>query len=516
MPENVTHEARETVGLDQIATATFRTSTSVDEKLQLLKDALGFGAFNIPSRLSIARSLAIPEAPPVAHGEQGRGIKGDTLFGTGADLAAWVSLIVEHAGREPETLRDFQALVAAHWARGAGILADVLETSGRDAGEFWRAIAEAALPESVAAEPPDSPDAVAPVALVPVPIVVPLGEVSEDAATGGSVVWALNAPGNSPHAAFMGGVGSGKTRTAAAMLRAIRERTHVPLLAFDFKGDMADDNNRLHEVFEATVLTPPHQPVPLDVLAVGDRSRTGIALAAQRLRDSLATLKGAGFGAVQKGLLGDAAERALAVHVPCTLADILAALRNVYADQGRREDGAVTTLADLCRFSLFLPHMPPAEFFARSWIIRLTADLPDLVKVSIVTLMTDSLDRYLNSLPDSSTDLAGNRALRVLCVIDEAHRILGTPLPGLSGLIRLSRSKGGSVILISQGPDDFSGEDDEFLNEMGLVAAFRTNADPRAVRRILGPGANLATLERGQAWVKMSNDPAARRVLAWR
>ena len=516
MPENFTGELRQTVGLDQIATATFRTSASIDEKLQLLKDALGFGAFNIPSRLAIARSLALPEAPPAAQGEQGRGIKGDTLFGTGADLAAWVSLIVEHAGREPETLREFQALVAAHWARGAEILADALETSGRDAGEFWRTIAEAALPEGVAAERPDSPDAVGEIALVPVPIVLPIGEVSQDAATGGSVVWALNAPGNSPHAALMGGVGSGKTRTAAAMLRAIRERTQVPLLAFDFKGDMADDNNRLHETFEATVLTPPHQPVPLDVLTARERSRTGIALAAQRLRDSLATLRGAGFGAVQKGLLGDAAERALATHVPCTLADILDALRKIYAEQDKREDGAVTTLVDLCRFSLFEPQLPPAKFFARSWIIRLTSDLPDLVKVSVVTLITDALDRYLNSLPDSLTDPAGNRALRVLCVVDEAHRILGTPLPGLSGLIRLSRSKGGSVMLISQGPDDFSGEDDEFLNEMGLVVAFRTNADPRAVRRILGPGANLATLERGQAWVKMSSEPAARRVLAWR
>lgn len=516
MSENSIGDVRETVGLDQVATATFRTSTSVDDNLQLLKDALGFGAFNIPSRLAIARSLAIPDAPPVPQGEQGRGIKGDTLFGTGADLAAWVSLIVEHAGREPATLREFQSLVAAHWARGIGILIDVLEASGRDAGEFWRTIAEAALPEGSASGRRDSTDVVRALALAPVPIVVPIGEISQEATTGGPVVWALNGPGGSPHAAFMGGVGSGKTRTAAAMLRAIRELTPVPLLAFDFKGDMADDNNRLHKVFDAAVLTPPHQPVPLDVLALSDRSRTSIALAAQRLRDSLATLKGAGFGAVQKGLLGNAAERALASKVPCTLAEILAALRSIYADHGRKEDGAVTTLGDLCRFSLFEPQMPPAEFFTRSWIVRLTADLPDLVKISIVTLMTDALDRYLNSLPDSSTDSAGNRALRVVCVIDEAHRILGAPLPGLSGLVRLSRSKGGSLILISQGPDDFSAEDDDFLNEMGLVVAFRTNADPRAVRRILGPGANLVTLERGQAWVKMSNEQAARRVLAWR
>jgi DNA helicase HerA-like ATPase len=314
----------------------------------------------------------------------------------------------------------------------------------------------------------------------------------------------------------MGGVGSGKTRTAAYMLRTIREQTPVPLITFDFKGDMNDANNALDRAFEATVVAPPHQPIPLDVLALNDRNSTSIVLAAQRLRDSLAALRGGGFGAVQKLWLGDAAEQALRVKAPCRLSDVRDALKGIYADIGKREDGAITTLTDLCRFELFSPDLSPAEFFNRSWIIRLTADLPDLVKVSVVTLMTDALDRYLNSLADAPTDVTGHRALRVLCVIDEAHRILGSRLPGLSGLVRLSRSKGGAVMLISQSPDDFSGEDDDFLNEMGLVAAFRTNAAPGSVRRILGPAANLATLDKGQAWVKVGTEPASRRIIAWR
>lgn len=396
------------------------------------------------------------------------------------------------------------------------LLDDLLVEADGDAFEFKRRLAEAALPhgparpaDAAAASAPDEP-------IAAVALEIALGEVAQDTSSGEVVSWALNAPGGSPHAAFIGGVGSGKTRTAAHMLRNIRTRTPVPLLAFDFKGDMSDANNRLDQAFAATVIEPPRTPVPLDVLALTDRSRTGIALAAQRLRDSLGTLRGSGFGATQKSLLGDAAERALADNTPCRVADVLAALRAVYADRDKKEDGAVASLADLCRFTLFDPRMAPEAFFARSWIIRLTSDLPDLVKVSIVTLMTDALDRYLNSLADAPTDGAGNRALRVLCVIDEAHRILGVKLPGLSGLIRLSRSKGGSVLLISQSPDDFSGVEDDFLNEMGLVVAFRTNADPKEARRILGPGANLSTLERGQAWAKISGEPAARRIVAWR
>jgi hypothetical protein len=131
-----------------------------------------------------------------------------------------------------------------------------------------------------------------------------------------------------------------------------------------------------------------------------------------------------------------------------------------------------------------------------------------------VTLVLDALDRYLNSLPDAPTDAAGARALRVLCVIDEAHRILGVKLKGLDGLIRLGRSKGGAVVLISQSPDDFEGEDDDLLAEMGLVLALATNANPRAVKRLL-PAANLSALEKGQAWAKLRGRSKAELIQAW-
>lgn len=62
-------------GLDEIATASFRTTAVADDQARKLKDALGFGAFNIPARLAIARSLAIAEPPADAVGEVGRAIK---------------------------------------------------------------------------------------------------------------------------------------------------------------------------------------------------------------------------------------------------------------------------------------------------------------------------------------------------------------------------------------------------------------------------------------------------------
>ncbi|WP_037299490.1 DndE family protein [Rubritepida flocculans] len=508
-----TPHAAAPLGLDEIATLDFRASAEAEQIGQQLKDALGFGAHYQAPRLAIARSLAVAAAPPAAPSDGRRAINGRTLFGPGADLAAWVSLLVEHAGRAPQDRQELQAWVRAHWARGMALLGPMLEEAGRDSTRFWRLIAEATLPHGPdsTAEQPAAPGGAAP---PPGLIALRLGSVSQDAGSGEPIRWPLNAPGGAANAAFMGASGTGKTRTVTAILRELRAATPLPLLAFDFKGDLTDKDNALDRAFGATVLNPVEQPIPLDVLALADRSPTTLALAAQRLRDSLSTLKGAGFGANQKELLAEAAERALRQHQPCRLEDIREALVRLYAERGRKEDGAVATLRDLTRLRLFAPEHAPAEFFARSWIIRLPAHLPDLVKVSVVTLITDALDRYANSLPDAPTDAAGNRALRYAVLIDEAHRILGERLPGLSGLLRVSRSKGGVVFLSSQSPDDFSGEDDEFLDQMGLVLAFRCNAEPGAARRILGPRCDLAALARGEAWLKIGGE-ATRRLRAW-
>src|SRR5690606_18499467 len=131
--------------------------------------------------------------------------------------------------------------------------------------------------------------------------------------------------------------------------RSISTHGQVPLIAFDFKGDMSDQYNALDRAFGATVISPPARAIPLDVFALSDRSRNSVVSTAQRLRDSLSNLKQTKFGDMQKRRLNDALEASLLAHSPCTLDHIKDALIDVYAEQGAKEDGAVATLVDLCR-----------------------------------------------------------------------------------------------------------------------------------------------------------------------
>ena len=513
----------------EVAGANFRTDKTSDELNSAFMGHLGMTKRYLPARLAIARSLAIKSPTPVLDVPAGQGnvIKGDTLFGNSESLSVWVALIVEHAGDATMDKIKLIELVSAHWRRGIQLLDDEWQKSDQDLAKFVKRLVDVAeIPIGhISSDVNQSVNLQTDTGSVPdigsIPggqIRVPIGSVSEEVNTKEKAVWNLNGAGGSPHSAIMGGVGSGKTRTAVAMLSSIREQApNVPLIAFDFKGDLGGGVNtyKIDEVFDARVVSPPHEPVPLDVLALRSTEDFDITNASYRFREAFQNLKGK-MGVRQNDTIYEATERALRTQTPCELQHIFDALVNVYEEREFKEDGAISTMRELCRLPLFNPEIDPASFFKQSWLIKLPQDVPEDSRKIVVNLVLNALDRYLNSLVDADTTADGARGLRVLCMVDEAHQILRGKLPALSNLIRLSRSKGGSIMLISQAPDDFSGEDDEFLNEMGLVAAFGSNASSsRHVKRIFGQNANLSALKTFQCFVKLRGDQTSKKIQSW-
>lgn len=109
--------------LGDIARADFRTSLPADHENSRVQREWGFTFRYQPARLAISASLADPSIPSAHIEASGRPIKGDTLFGQDeSDLAAWIALIVEHSGADDLSRREFQDLVAQHWARGLEML----------------------------------------------------------------------------------------------------------------------------------------------------------------------------------------------------------------------------------------------------------------------------------------------------------------------------------------------------------------------------------------------------------
>jgi hypothetical protein len=511
------------ISLVEVAGANFRTDYESDKLNTEFMERLGMRKRYLPARLAISRSLAMsaPVEPAQEELEAGRVIKGDTLFGTGTVLSVWLALIVERAGEPELDIKRLMYLVGAHWRRGLAKLDEDWEQAGKDVAQFVRRLVEVAELPTAGGRLPVSVSAGASEATFSTgEINIPLGEIGEEVSTKEEILWSLNGKGGSPHSAIMGGSGSGKTVMAAAMLRAIREQAPVPLLAFDFKGDLAGftgtkGQTPLGEAFDAQAIEPPRMPIPLDVLSLSQKDQFGIDEAALRFRESFSRLKGSRLGDRQRNYVHEAATRALSTAEPCELRDIRDRLIEVYREHEAKEDGAISSMEELCRFPLFEPKLSPAEFFQKNWIIKLPPNVPEDSRIIVVNLVLDALDQYLNGLADADTSPDGARGLRILCMIDEAHQILETKLPSLSRLIRMSRSKGGAVMLVSQSPDDFSGEDDEFLDNMGLVASFATNAKPGAAARVLGKGSNLTSLQTGQCFARRTVDQTAKKIQAW-
>ena len=358
-----------TIEIADLPTATFRTTRAADDVCGNLTAKLGWRHRYVAARLAIARSLSLPTPPPPPTEEESDDmaipLRGMQLFGEGSDLATWVALITQRSGDQGMSKRSFQALVTAHWKRGAELLKKDWEHSGREMARFVARLAELAnFPNDVGSDNSGVPAPPAPT--VTGEVRLSIGEVARDVKTDENVEFALNGAGGSPHMAIMGGVGSGKTRTAIHMLKNLRHFGNVPLLAFDFKGDLAKG---LSAAYTADVLRPPEESIPLDVLHVNSNDDTAIKTAAARIRDSIASVKSRKPSGVQSEALREAVAatlRAGAAGKAIALTNVAHALVTEYEERGRGQDELTSTLNELTQFDLFLPDRSPADFFSKS------------------------------------------------------------------------------------------------------------------------------------------------------
>ena len=159
--------------------------------------------------------------------------------------------------------------------------------------------------------------------------------------------------------------------------------------------------------------------------------------------------------------------------------------------------------------------MKPAEFFGQSWVIDIH-EAAETAQRLVVFLMLDALYAYFKSLDDAPMDRQNHRALRLVLVVDEARRVLSYGQQSLIGLVRESRAKGVSVFLISQSPEDFDTVEDNFLDQIGLTACFRSNGtSPRVLKACLGQTVDLAGLPDGVAVTRLPGQPGMTRIKAW-
>lgn len=510
------------LNLRNISKTNFRPTLKADQINDFLKSKLGMQNRYDPARLAIAYSMSQPLPISIdkdIDDDQGKQIAGGTLFGEEL-LPAWIAMLVENLESDNITAEKIQDLVKFHWTRGCLLLEKIWKSFEEDKNkdtfnEFILYLAEASGLPQVGSEPllldGDDNSTISAGA-----ISLRLGELGVDVKTNKEVRWHLNGKG-SPHGAFMGATGTGKSRIALNMISQIRQYSNVPMLIFDFaKGDIANNFGFVNHIGATVISCPDKSPVPLDVLHIPVLSKNSINNAAMRFRESFIRIPKNKTGAVQLDDLRDAAKTVFQKDTgPFKIEDIQKELLAIYNQSGKNSDIITSTFNDLMQWNLFEPKLSPSKFFKKSWVIDVH-EATETAQRMVVFLMLDALYSYIKSLPDSDLDNDGNRKLEFVLVIDEARKVLKFGQESLISLIRESRSKGMSIFLISQSPEDFDTDADNFLEQIGLTACFSSKGkSSKVLKACLGKNVDLASLPLGVAAVKISGDEEMRQVKVW-
>ena len=190
-----------------------------------------------------------------------------------------------------------------------------------------------------------------------------------------------------------------------------------------------------------------------------------------------------------------------------SLPDINSIINDYYTENDLPHDSVTSTMHDLTIHNIFEPVHSPESFFSKSWIISF-ANARDTDKIFSLCLLLSSLNLYLKKCPEASLTDTGFRKLRLILAIDEARTVLNLKHPALSENIRLHRSKGLSVFLCSQSPDDYDGKSDDYLENIGLPICFTTNAtSSKVLKNMFHDNVNFSTLDKGVCLTLLDKKP---------
>ena len=483
---------------------------------QRIRTVFGLGSRYESAQMLIGRSLAEPKPPeplPSTTKFFKTPISGEVLFGE--DLDIWICALVLDGRLNPNSnVDDFRNLVEAHWARGSNLIKDELQRCEQNHIKMVARLADY-LPEG-------NGNSKIPFATGPGEkgeIRLKLGPVSKTHPGAKPFDFILNAQGTPPHIAFMGSSGGGKTLTGVQLADQIVEQTQIPFLFIDVKPEF-NSESEIHPDLQKFARRAKHievgkQALPLDFLPPADAPLHKIATSAMRLRDSL-VMCCKNPGDRQRDILREAIEEVIASRGDRSLTAILQAYQQRLRNEGKEDDSIVSRLNELTRLPSFSPEMQPAEFFQQSWIV--TLNLPEELKRLATLLLLDAASGYL--LDQSEAPSTGNfRSLRYLLIVDEARKVLrDRRSESLVDLIRKGRSKGVTVMLLSQDPSDFEGEVDDFTRQLGTVVAFACAQTQRGLRNLIGVFSRKvlpeefsgSQLPRGVAFVKAPGRPPER------
>lgn len=179
-----------------------------------------------------------------------------------------------------------------------------------------------------------------------------------------------------------------------------------------------------------------------------------------------------------------------------TINELFENLEEYYEENNRRPDTLFAGIQDLTT-NIFNCSPNNTNILDKSLYLNLPPALSDTLRQLVVFLLL----RYFNSYFSSTNDCEPQDhifPLRYVIVIDEAHIYLKNKnaRKALEELLRLLRSKGVIIVMLSQGVEDYKTKDFDFASQVKLPICLNVqNKDYKAISNFVGTPSSKYKLE---------------------
>jgi len=319
---------------------------------------------------------------------------------------------------------------------------------------------------------------------------------------------------NNCHIAVAGNSGTGKTQFALDFISQIYEKSngHVNYIYLDFKGLKQDDIKDYEKFFSDTktdFIDVPKTQFPVNPLTfidnVNDYNKD---MGIDKFVDTVC--KYSNLGIKQKGKLREATSGAFIEQrggTYPTIQQINEKLQEIYDKQ----DILTEIMNDLSRYKIFLEDRKnESNFFNKNLYLSLSGDLPTSVRFTSLFLIINYIYNTFMNMDNSPTE-NNIKSLRYVILIDEAHVLFKEKKYEeiLEKMLREIRSKGVSIVLLSQGIEEYNqkGFDFSSMCEIAFLLDIKDKNNTKAMEKFLGLSGeetntiaqSMSKIQKGQA-----------------
>ena len=299
---------------------------------------------------------------------------------------------------------------------------------------------------------------------------------------------------NNQHIAIAGASGTGKSQFALDFLRQLSVKTQgqVNFLFLDFKGIKKQDLDNLSDFFtetQTTFIEAPDSPFPLNPLTFIDNiNEKNKLVGINKFVDIIA--KYSNIGKKQQQLLKDSTKESFIDKTSGAYPSLQDIYNIIIEKMGDKRDTLTELMERLSEYELFdKTSSSQGAFLNKNYYLSLSGELDNTVRFTSVFLIITYFFTVFTNMGGSPVE-NGYRGMRYVLLIDEAHDLFREKksLEILEVLLRKIRSYGVSVILLSQGINEYNQGGFDFSQECETSFLLKINdlGNIKAISKFMG------------------------------